>query len=155
MARKAADEREHHRDAGGGGNKVLHRQAQHLGQIGQRRLAGVGLPVGVGHKAGGGVERQMPAGAGRPGRIEGQKALQNIEQKQEHETERAEQHRRQCVLLPAHVLLGVNAAELVDAVLHRPQRAGEKGLFPSHHLVHIVTQGDCEGDEDRDIQDVL
>ena len=38
-AREAADQREGHRDAGRGGEEILHRQAEHLRQIAHRRLA--------------------------------------------------------------------------------------------------------------------
>ena len=50
-AREAADERDRQHDAGGGGEEVLVRQAQHLHEVGQRAFAAVVLPVGVGDEA--------------------------------------------------------------------------------------------------------
>ena len=43
-------------DTDRGRDEVLHRQAGHLRDVAERALAGVGLPVGVGDEAGGGVE---------------------------------------------------------------------------------------------------
>ena len=58
---QAPDEAPQHRDAAGGGDEVLHRQAHGLGEVAEGHLAGIGLPVGVGGEAGGGVKGQMPA----------------------------------------------------------------------------------------------
>jgi hypothetical protein len=56
LANEAADHRHQHGHAGGGGKKVLHVQAEHLGQVAHRRFAAVALPVGVGGEAHRGVE---------------------------------------------------------------------------------------------------
>ena len=67
-AGKGADQRKGHGDAGGGGDEVLHRQPGHLAEIAEGAFAAVGLPVGVGDEADGGVERQIPE---RPGSLAG------------------------------------------------------------------------------------
>ena len=59
----AADQGDDDGDPDRGGDEVLHRQAGHLGEVGERRLAAVVLPVGVGDEGGGGVEAEVP-GAG-------------------------------------------------------------------------------------------
>ena len=64
-AGKAADQGHHHGDAGGRGHEVLHPERQRLGEVAHRALAAVGLPVGVGGEADGGVERE---GRGSPRR---------------------------------------------------------------------------------------
>jgi hypothetical protein len=56
--------------------KVLHRQPEHLRQIGQRALAAVVLPVGVGDEADGGVEGEIGRDRAMPGGIERQHVLQ-------------------------------------------------------------------------------
>ena len=58
---KSADQREQHGDARRGGKKVLHGEAEHLRQVAHGAFAGIGLPVGVRHKADGVVERKVPA----------------------------------------------------------------------------------------------
>ena len=59
-AREAADHRGQHRHADRGRDEVLHRQPGHLREVGQRRLAAVELPVGVGDERRGGVEGDVP-----------------------------------------------------------------------------------------------
>ena len=60
---EAADHRRQRSDPDRGGDEVLHRQPRHLDEVGERRLAPVVLPVGVGDEGGGGVEAEVP-GAG-------------------------------------------------------------------------------------------
>ena len=50
-ARKAAHQRESHRETGRRRQKVMHGEAEHLGQMAHRGLAAIILPVGVGDKA--------------------------------------------------------------------------------------------------------
>ena len=47
-------------DAGGGGEEILHRHADHLAEITHGAFAGVSLPVGIADKADRGIERQIP-----------------------------------------------------------------------------------------------
>ena len=58
-ARKAAHQREGHREAGRRGDEIVHGEAEHLGQMAHRRLAGIVLPVGVGDEADRGVEGEI------------------------------------------------------------------------------------------------
>ena len=55
---QAPDEGHRHRRAGRRGHEVVKRQAGHLGQVAHDPVA-VGLPVGIGQKADGRVERQL------------------------------------------------------------------------------------------------
>ena len=59
LRRAAADttaERQQHGNTGGRADEVLHRQADHLAQVAQRRFAAVALPVGVGDEAHRGID---------------------------------------------------------------------------------------------------
>jgi hypothetical protein len=57
---EAADQREHDRDTGAGGQEVLHGEAHELHKVGQGGLTGIGLPIGVGYEGSGRIERQIP-----------------------------------------------------------------------------------------------
>ena len=54
------------------GDEVLGGQAHHLAEVGEAGLTGIGLPVGVGHKADSGVEGELPAQTRQLLRVEGQ-----------------------------------------------------------------------------------
>ncbi len=56
----AADQGDDDGDPDRGRDEVLHRQAGHLGEVGERRFAAVVLPVGVGDEGGGRVEAEVP-----------------------------------------------------------------------------------------------
>ena len=60
-AHETADQGEQHGDACACGDKVLDGQAHGLGEVGEGDLPGIGLPVGIGGEAGGGVKGQVPA----------------------------------------------------------------------------------------------
>ena len=57
---ETADEREHDRNTGAGGQEVLHGEAHELHKVGQGGLTGIGLPVGVGYEGSSRIERQVP-----------------------------------------------------------------------------------------------
>ena len=57
---ETADEREHDRNTGAGGQEVLHGEAHELHKVGQGGLTGIGLPVGVGYEGSSSIERQVP-----------------------------------------------------------------------------------------------
>ncbi|MNH10985.1 hypothetical protein D3C79_704810 [compost metagenome] len=66
----AATQGNQHGKAGGGTDKVLHRQADHLAEVADRGFTAVGLPVGVSDKTHRRVERQRPFLARQVLRIE-------------------------------------------------------------------------------------
>ena len=75
-AGKTADQRHGERDAGRGRDEVLSGEAEHLHEIGQRALATIVLPVGIGDETHRRIEAEI-FGHGRNAlRIEGQEALQ-------------------------------------------------------------------------------
>ena len=117
VARKAADQRDDHHDAGGGREEVLHRQAQHLGQVAHRLLAAVALPVGVGDEAERGVERRVGRHVGHCLRVQRQPHLQTLQRVDREHAQAVEQQDGQRVLQPAHVGVGLDAAQAIQAGL--------------------------------------
>ena len=120
-AGKGADQRKGHGDAGGGGDEVLHRQPGHLAEIAESAFTAVGLPVGVGDEADGGVECQIPGEAREALRVERQRALRHQQGEQQRQAEQVERQDRQRVLPPVH-LGGADAAGAPDAGFHPAQR---------------------------------
>ncbi len=69
--REPAEQRDEHRHARRRRDEVLHRQAQHLGEVAHRRLAAVALPVGVGGEAHRRVERHLGRDRAEPAGLSG------------------------------------------------------------------------------------
>ena len=67
----AADQSHQRADADGRGDEVLHRQPRHLGEVAERRLAPVVLPVGVGDERRRGVEAHVPGPESNPAGLNG------------------------------------------------------------------------------------
>ncbi|CCK17798.1 Trichohyalin [Cronobacter universalis NCTC 9529] len=82
LARKGADQRKRHRNAGRRREEVLHREARHLAEIADGAFTRVRLPVGIGDETHRRVERQMPGEPRQVLRVQRQHALahQNGEQ---------------------------------------------------------------------------
>ena len=78
-ARKAAHQREGHREAGRGRDEIMHGEAEHLGQMAHRRLAAIVLPVGVGDEADRRVEREIRRHGVEAARVQRQQVLQPLD----------------------------------------------------------------------------
>ena len=74
-AGEAADQHERQYDAGRRRQEVLVREAEHLGEVGQRAFTAVVLPIGVGDEAHRRIERQIGRHGRLVGRIERQQRL--------------------------------------------------------------------------------
>jgi hypothetical protein len=81
--------------------KVLHRQAGHLAEVGHRRLAGIGLPVGVGDEGDRRVEGQEGRHRGEALRVQRQHVLQAQDHVEQREAARVEGQHGEQVALPA------------------------------------------------------
>ena len=116
--REAANERHRDGHADRGGDEVLHGEAGHLHQVALGRLAGVGLPVGVGHEADGGVpgQRRRHRGAGVV-EVQRQLALHQLEDEQEQDADRREGEHAAGVGAPGLLGLRVGADQPVDDAL--------------------------------------
>ncbi len=71
LAGYAAEQGDGDGGAGGGRDEVLGGEPYHLAEVGEAGLAGVGLPVGVGHEADRCVEGELPVQPGQLLRVEG------------------------------------------------------------------------------------
>ena len=154
FATDAAAQRNQHGQAGGGADEVLHGEADHLAEVAQRRFTAVGLPVGVGHEADGGVERQRPLLTRQVLRVERQVVLEQQDREQQQETREVEGEQGQGVLLPALFGLRINAGQAITAAFDRPQDRRQPGALAFHHLVVEPPQKRCRdqhhGEEGED-----
>ena len=116
--RETAHQGDRHRHADGRGDEVLHRQTGHLHQVALGGLAGVGLPVGVGDEADGGVpgQRRGHRGAGVV-EVQRQLALHQLEEEQEQDADRRERQHAAGVGAPGLLGFRVGADQPVDDAL--------------------------------------
>lgn len=120
------------------GDEVLGGQAHHLAEVGEAGLTGIGLPVGVGHKADRGVEGELPAQARQLLRVEGQQPLRHQDQEQQTETGAVEGQQAEGVGLPV-LLPSIGATTGQRGALDRCQPAGFAFKYP----VDVVAQQRC------------
>ena len=99
-----------------GGQEVLHRQAAGLHEVAERGLAGVPLPVGVGHEADGGVPRAVGR-QGAEAERERQVLLQPAEGVEHEDADQREAEHREGVGAPVLVGVGVDAQHPVGRPL--------------------------------------
>ncbi|MNN06614.1 hypothetical protein D3C81_1194090 [compost metagenome] len=135
FAADAATQRDQYRQTGGGADEVLHGEASHLAQVAQGRFAAVGLPVGVGHEADGGVERQRPLLTRQVLRVERQVVLEQQDREQQQETREVEGNQGQGVFLPALFGLRIDAGQTITTTFDRTENRRQPGALPFHHLV--------------------
>jgi hypothetical protein len=107
---ETARQGDQHRHAGRGRDEVLHGQAEHLRQVAHRRLAAVRLPVGVGSKAGGGIEGQVGRRRRHAVRIERQHVLQALQCEHGEEAEQVEEEDSEGIARPRHRVVVVTPA---------------------------------------------
>ena len=108
------------RHADRGRHEVLHREPGHLDEVAHRRLARVGLPVGVGDEADRGVEGHLRDDVGQ---AVGQRQprLHPLEQVQREHRDEAEGQQARRVDVPALLPLRVHPQEPVDQALDREE----------------------------------
>jgi hypothetical protein len=95
-------------------DEVLIGQPDHLGENAHGRLAGVGLPVGVGDEADRRIEGQVPRQGLQPPGIEREDALEKENGKREREAGRGEGGQADGIALPRMVQFRVDPGEGVD-----------------------------------------
>ena len=155
MPREAADERDREHDAGRGRQIILMRQPEHLHEVGHRAFAAVVLPIGVGDEAHRRVERQIFGDGGLPGRIERQARLHahqyvKNEKAADVEQQHADRIGHGMLLMPL-----VDAGDLVNHRLDRPQDRRQEGTFAVEHARHIGAENGRDRDDDRAIEQNL
>ena len=149
-ARQAADQGDRDSDAGGGGGKVVYRESGHLGEVTDRGLAAVYLPVGVGGETDGRVEGHGPWGVRYVLRVQRQKTLQAQHGKEsdKHDTVEGQQGGR--ILPPVHLLIR-NPAAAVDQFFRRGHERGKDGALPLIGSGHEQAQWSGEQSENRQV----
>ena len=149
---EGARHRQRERDAGRGRQKILHRKPRHLAEVGHRRLAAIGLPVGVGDKADRGVEGEPGVRPRQALRVERQRALQPQQGVEHGEARCVQRQHRQHVAAPAHAFRRVDVRGPVEAGLHRRKephapRCNSRRVPPERH------RGRCdEHEHERDLR---
>ncbi|OIQ82757.1 hypothetical protein GALL_354410 [mine drainage metagenome] len=133
MTDEATDQRDDDHDAGGGGEKVLHREPKHLRQVAHGGFAAVSLPVGVGRKADRGVERGVRADVGELLRIERQPDLQSLQGIHRQHAQQVEEQECQRVFVPAHLLVFLDPAETIEGGFNACSK-----IQPSFHYMGNV-----------------
>ena len=150
--RETAHQRNRQRDAGGRGDEVVHRQPGHLGQIAHGRFGHVGLPVGVGDEADRGVEREIGPDRILARRIERQQVLQPLQPVQRDEAGERERQHGDRVGDPVLFLRLVDAAQPVDAALHRPQHDRQRRALAAEYAGHVAAEGAGDQQQQHAIQ---
>ncbi len=143
-----------HRRAAGGRDEVLRRQAEHLAEVRERRLAAIGLPVGVGdegHRRVEGERRRHPVEALR---VERQQVLVAQHQEQQREARRVEGEQRQSIGVPALRLRPALASEPEDRVLDRRQELRFAGEDAGHVVAERPGEPQQQGREDEELDEV-
>ncbi|MNQ90873.1 hypothetical protein D3C85_1062280 [compost metagenome] len=123
--------------AGGRRDEVLHRQADHLGEGRNRRLAAIALPVGVGDEADGGVEGQVRADAVKPLRVHRQNALEPQHGVQQDEARQIEGQQGAGVTQPALAAARIDPGGAIEEALDRLQHRVQPGAFAVPDARHI------------------
>ena len=154
-ARKAADQRHRQHDAGRGRQEVLVRQAEHLREVGQRALAAVVLPVGVGDEADRRVERQIGRDRRLAGRIERQQVLETHQRVEDREAADMEQQHGDRVGHPMLLALLVDAARPIDRRLDRSQHRRQESALAVEHARHVAAEHRRDRHDDRAIEQNL
>ena len=140
-ARKSTDERHRQHDAGRRRQVVLMRKSEHLYQVGQRALAPVVLPVGVGNEARRGVERQILRGRRHTRRVERQRALQPHQGIKDQEPADVKEQHADRIHEPALLALLVDAAGPIDRPLDWPQHQRQPSALAIEHMRHVGAEG--------------
>ena len=149
--RKAADQRDGERNTGSGRDEVLGGEACHLGQVAERALATIVLPVGVGGEANRRVEGQVRSYGRHARRIERQKVLQAHERVDTQEAGRIEQQHGDRVGDPSLLARLVDAGNTIKAALDRAENRREKCALALEHAGHEAPERNDESGEDHEI----
>ncbi len=152
---EAADQRDGDGDAGRRGQEVLHGEAGHLHEIGHRAFAAVVLPVGVGHEAGGGVEGEPGFDGGHAGRIEGQAALQPLQEVKHQETGQVEEQQSRRIGGPVLLLTLAGSRDAIKAPLDRAENRREECAVAAENAIHVAAERLHEQNDDPAIDEDL
>ena len=136
MPCKPAHQRNDDDQARGGGQKVLHRQRQHLREVAHGALAAVALPIGVGDKADGRVEGRVRRHGSHALRVERQHGLPTLQRIHGQHAQAVEHQQAQRVAQPAGFFVGPNTCQLEQWAF----QPTPEGKAARHHRVDVTRQ---------------
>ena len=155
-ARESAHQREGHRETGRRRDEIVHGEAEHLGQMAHRRLAAIVLPVGVGDKAVGRVEREIGRHGVEAARVQRQKVLQPLDGVEREESGDGKDEHRHRVGKPVLLARRVHPGQAVKAALDRSDDRAEKGSFACVHVGNEFAErygaGQNQSEHKRDLR---
>ena len=134
---------------------VLVRQAEHLREVGQRPLAAVVLPVGIGDEADRRVERKVRRYRRLPGWIERQEVLEPHQRVENREAADMEQQHGDRVGHPMLLALLVDPARPIDRRLDRAQNWRQEIALAVEHARHVAAEHRRDRHDDRAIENNL
>ena len=114
LAGEATDQSHEHREADGRRDEVLDREPEHLGQVAERELAAIGLPVRVADEARCRVERDVGVHSAEALRVERQGPLEPEQQVQNQQAQGAEPQNRAGISAPCLLCSRIGSEEFVD-----------------------------------------
>jgi hypothetical protein len=144
---EGAGDRGGHGHAGGGRDEVVRGQARHLREGRDRLLRHIGLPVGVGDEADGGVEGQVRRHAGEALRIERQEVLEAQGQVEDDKARGREGQEARGVAQPVLRAVALDAADGIDDALHGFQHRIEPGALTLPDAGEIETERPAQADD--------
>ena len=124
-------------------------ETEHLHEVGQRAFTAVVLPVGVGDEAHRRVEREVRGNRRLFGRIERQPRLHAHQHIQDEKTADVEQQHADRIGHRMLLAALIDAGNLVDRDLDRPQDRRKEGAFAAEHAGHVRAEQRHDGDDDR------
>ena len=118
---------------------------RHLAEVRQRRLAAVGLPIGVGDEADRRVERQHRLHPWELQRVEGQMILKHEDQVDQHRHQQVRHQHVEGVGLPVHrPMCRLPADERIESVVDAVEHRVEPGAAIHDDGRQVTSDGNAE-----------
>ena len=153
---EAADHRGPDGDAGRRRHEVLRRQPDHLAEIRHRRLAAIGLPVGVGDEAHRRVEGKVRRQRRQALRVPRQKILQPQHRVEQQEAGEVESEAGQRIARPVLLtIFSIDAGGAVKAALERAEDRRKHGPLVGEELCHVDAERPGKQAEEKPVDDEL
>jgi hypothetical protein len=127
-------------------------QSEHLGQIRQRALTTIVLPVGVGDETRGGIERQILGNGGLLRRIERKQRLKPQQRVQDQKPADVEQQHADCIHEPALLTPLIDSTRPIDPTLDRPQHRRQESPIAIENVRHVGAERLYQRDDDRAVE---
>lgn len=136
-------------------DEALHRQREHLREVGQHHFAAIALPVGIGREADRSVESEVRRNIGETLGVQRQPQLQALQRIDREQTRGIEEQHRQRVAAPAHVVGGLGAGEAIQTAFERSEPAHEDRQPALEHPGHVETERPGQREQHDDVEPCL